>query len=134
MEILNKSTIITKVKQLCFPKNSYWLVMGAALVLHGIKCSTHDIDIGCTKELFEKLIKQGFENSISRSGKEKIVINDNISIYKEWSSDEIVFICGLPVVSLGCIIKDKEKLGRDKDISDINLIAEYLNSRRLEND
>ena len=123
---LNKKDILTILSQLPFPPNSFWIVMGGALVLHGIRDTTRDIDIGCTNELFELLKSTGYNVRISRSGQECIDYCDIVHIYREWKADSFVIIDHIPVVDLLSIIKDKKALGRPKDLADIDLIQEFL--------
>lgn len=124
--MLNKDKIIMTVSQLRFPQNSFWLVMGGALVMHGVRHTTKDIDIGCNNNLFEQLKSRGYDVSISRSGRERIDYTDLVHVYKDWSVDSINVIDGIPVASLTSIIKDKQSFGRSKDIVDIELIRQAL--------
>ena len=127
MEIgLNRNDIIDRLKSLPFDSDDYWIVMGAALVLHGLKCETSDIDIGCSRTLFVKLLDMGYTKIKSRSGLNKIVFSDDITFYCEWNVEYIVFIEGIKVESIEGIVKDKQKFARNKDIKDIELISAKL--------
>ena len=55
---MNKQDIIQKVHALGFPIEDFWLVTGGAMVLYGIKNETHDIDLGCSKRLADRLISK----------------------------------------------------------------------------
>ena len=123
---LNKDNVLRIISQLPFPRNSFWVIMGGALVLHGVRDVTNDIDIGCNNTLFEQLQSCGHVVSISRSGKERIDYTDLVHIYREWVVDSIDLIDNVQVASLKSIIKDKQLLGRTKDIQDIELIQQFL--------
>lgn len=115
-----------EINQLPFSNNSFWLVMGSALVLYGIRFSTHDIDLGCTNSLFNDLINNGYSVALSRSGRERIDYSSTVHIYRNWPVDKIEYINGIPVADLFSIIRDKTSFGRPKDIADVKLIQEYL--------
>lgn len=123
---LDRTDILRILAQLPFHKNSFWVVMGGALVLHRIRNTTADIDIGCTNELFEQLKGCGYEISISRSGLERIDYSALVHIYNKWPTDSIENIDGISVASLASIIKDKQHFGRPKDLADIELIQQSL--------
>ena len=123
---LNENDIKKALNNLSFPKNSFWLIMGSALVFHGIRDCTQDIDIGCCNQLFEELKSKGYTVYKSRSGKEKINYSDSIHIYRNWETTNVIFIDGIPVADLKSILKDKKKLGRPKDIIDISIIEKHL--------
>ena len=36
-----------------------WMITGSAMVLYGIREQTHDIDLGCTKQLADRLEAEG---------------------------------------------------------------------------
>lgn len=131
---LDKEMILKELSKISLPTEKYWVVMGAALVLYGIKKTTKDIDIGCDLELFNHLIEQGYELKLSNSGKKKITIKENINIYCEWDVEGIVLIDSIPVADLKSIINDKQKLGRDKDLEDINIINGFLGKGLYNND
>ncbi|MCI8508467.1 MAG: hypothetical protein HFJ06_07915 [Lachnospiraceae bacterium] len=125
----NKSMILEELRNSSLPIEQYWVVMGAALVLHGVKETTRDIDIGCSLELFNYLLGRGYKLKLSGSGKKKITINKNINIYCEWNINGFVIIDSIQVADLDTIISDKKKLGRDKDIVDINSIILFKSKK-----
>lgn len=101
---------------------------GAALVLHGVKEYTRDIDIGCSKELFKNLIEQGNKIQMLKNF-EGIIIDDCIEIFKDWNADKVVYIGDIPVADLYSIRKYKQALAREKDIRDIELIDKYMSAK-----
>ncbi|WP_425448840.1 hypothetical protein [Dethiothermospora halolimnae] len=123
--MLYKKDIIKILKEVDLPLGEYWLTSGAALVIHGVKEATNDIDLGCTTELIEDFIEEGCKYEVVEDGSRIVEVNDKIEILENWFVDKIEFICGLPVGSLESIKKQKSELGREKDIKDIRLIDEF---------
>ncbi|MDF2841168.1 MAG: hypothetical protein K0Q99_1940 [Clostridia bacterium] len=123
--MLNKIEILTKLKKLNFPINQYCVMTGAALVLHGIKETTADIDIGCSEELLQWLQQQGYKLQ-RRKKYEGIVIDDCIEVFGNWKAEKVVYKDGIPIADIQCIRKYKEDLSREKDLADIKLIDEYI--------
>lgn len=125
--MLNKSDIISIMEKFPYDRGHFWISTGAALVLHGVKSETRDIDIGCDEELFQKLIDDGCETSVFPDGGVKVSYGQYIEVYKNWSVGQVENICSLPVLSLQSIISIKTFLGREKDLNDIALIKDFLN-------
>lgn len=123
---LNRKDIIQIVQDLPYNKESFWLVMGSAMVMWGIKDSTGDIDIGCLKELFDYLLEQGFSKQVSRSGRWRIDYGSQVHFYLEWSVENLVVINNIQVADINSIVNDKKRFKRSKDIQDLNLIQDYL--------
>lgn len=127
MNMLNKEDLVQRLNELPFPKSEYWVVAGGAMVLHGFRPHTHDIDLGCSTLLADSLEQQGFKVLRCADGTRKIIYSAAIEIFENWLEDGVETICGIPVVSAGGLIKMKEKLGREKDFADIALIKKALN-------
>jgi hypothetical protein len=123
--MLNKKAILQKLEELNFPKNQYCVMTGAALVLQGVKEYTGDIDIGCSEELFQNILKQGYRLQQLKSF-EGIIIDETIEVFRNWQAEKIVYIENIPVAEIYCIRKYKDNLGREKDLRDIELIDIYL--------
>lgn len=126
--MLDKNQILDKLKNLNFPKSQYCVMTGAALVLHGIKPETADIDIGCTSTLFKELLNKGFEIKHKKPF-EAIIIDDCIEIYENWAPEKTEIVEGIPVADIKSIRKYKEELGRHKDLKDIELIDKFLEQK-----
>ena len=124
--MLNKNNIIDILKELKLPAKEYWITSGAALVIHGVKESTRDIDLGCTTDLVECFIKKGCKYRVAGDNTRIVEVNDEIELLENWFVDEVEFIDGLPLASLLSVRKQKEVLGREKDITDIKMIDEYI--------
>lgn len=123
-EIMNKITIIEKIRGLNFNVNEFWVIAGAALVLHGLREETADIDLACTKRLFSTLLLQGYSVERNELGYRKICLEKDIEIFEEWHVAGIVFIDDIPTTSLEGLKEMKLKMGRAKDIRDVKLIEE----------
>ena len=127
--MLGKEEIIKILKNMELPLNEYWITSGAGLVIHGVKETTNDIDLGCTTNLVELFLKKGCNYTVEKDSSRIVQINDTIEILENLFVDEIVFIDGLPVGSLESIKKQKTQLGREKDIKDIRLIDDYIKNK-----
>lgn len=129
IKMLGKEDIVKILKNMELPLSEYWITSGAGLVIHGVKETTNDIDLGCTTNLVELFLKKGCKYKVEKDNSRIIQINDTIEILENWFVDEIVIIDGLPVGSLESIKKQKAQLGREKDIKDIKLIDDYIKNR-----
>ncbi len=128
--MLDREEIVCLLKETGFHIEEYWVTSGAAMVLHGIKDKTRDIDLGCTSELADKLEREGYSTETLCDGTRRIVFSEAIEIFENWVEDRAVLLDGLPVVSIEGMIMMKEKLGREKDHKDICLIQEFRSSRQ----
>ena len=124
--MLRKDEIIGLLNEAAFDRSEYWVTSGAAMVLHGIKETTRDIDLGCTTQMADRLEREGYDVEVLRDGSRKIVFSCAIEIFENWIKDQVILLEGLPVVSMDGMIRMKEKLGRKKDLEDIFLIKEHL--------
>jgi len=125
--MLDKEEIICLLRESALDTREYWVTSGAAMVLHGIKDVTRDIDLGCTSKLADQLEKQGHCVEILRDGSRKITFSETIELFENWVEDTVILLEGLPVVSVEGMILMKEKLGREKDLADVRLIRAFRN-------
>lgn len=123
MNMFDKRSLIQRIKGLPFPEKEYWVVAGGAMVLHGFRPQTHDIDLGCSTLLADKLEQQGYSVSRCDDGTRKILYSEDIEIFENWLEGTIEIIHGVPVVSVDGLIQMKKKLGREKDLADIALMT-----------
>ena len=128
--MFDKHSLLQRLQKLTFSKKEYWVVAGGAMVLHGFRPQTHDIDLGCSTLLADELEQQGFAISLYEDGTRKILYSENIEIFENWIEDTVVIISGVPVVSVDGLIQMKKKLGREKDLADIALIENVRKSRQ----
>ena len=120
--MFEKLSLLRRLRKLPFSEKEYWVVAGGAMVLHGFRPQTRDIDLGCTTLLANKLEQQGYAVSHCEDGTRKILYSENIEIFENWIEDTVEIIGGVPVVSIDGLIEMKKKLGRQKDLEDIALI------------
>ncbi len=114
------------LNDLNLPPSEYWITSGSALVMHGVKQYTKDIDLGCTNSLWDFFLQNGHMFKVGKDNSKIMQINEYVEVIKEYYVEEIEFVEGLPTGSLKSIKKQKESLGREKDIIDIKLIDEYI--------
>lgn len=120
--MFDQYSLIQRLKELSFSEKEYWVVAGGAMVLHGFRPHTHDIDLGCSTFLADQLEQQGYLVSRCDDGTRKILYSDNIEIFENWIEGTVEIISGVPVVCVDGLIQMKKKLGREKDLADIALI------------
>lgn len=122
INMFDKYSLLQQLQKLSFPEEEYWVVAGGAMVLHGVRPQTHDIDLGCSTLLADKLEQQGYAVSRCEDGTRKILYSENIEIFENWIEGAVEIISGVPVVCIDGLIQMKKKLGREKDLADIALI------------
>ncbi len=120
--MFDKKSLLQRLQELPFSKKEYWVVAGGAMVLHGFRTQTHDIDLGCSTLLADELEQQGYVVSYCEDGTRKILYSENIEIFENWIDGTVEIINSVPVVCVDGLIQMKNKLGREKDLEDIALI------------
>ena len=125
--MLNKEDILNMLKREQLDTNKYWLTSTAALVLHGVKESANDIDIGAGTDFVNEYISYGKKLRVGKNDVRIVSITDYIEVIENWYVDKIEYIDDIPVASLEDIKRQKLELGRQKDFADIELINIYQN-------
>ncbi len=120
--MFEKQSLIQRLRALPFSEKEYRAVAGGAMVLHGFRTQTRDIDLGCTTLLADQLERQGYSVSRCDDGTRKISYSEEIELFENWLEGAVEMISGVPVVCVDGLIKMKKKLGREKDFADIVLI------------
>lgn len=123
--MFRKETIKESLSALPLKPGDYCVITGTALVMHGIKEETKDIDISCTKKAFRTLTAQGYpikQGDFAR----KVIYSDDVEIFEDWHRGAIAMIEEVPVASLESVIMMKKQLGREKDRIDIAKIEAHL--------
>ncbi len=120
--MFDKQSLIKRLKELPFPEKEYWVVGGGAMVLHGFRPQTHDIDLGCSTLLADELEQQGYPVSRCVDGSRQILYAEDVEIFENWLEGTVEMTNGIPVVCVDGLIQMKRKLGREKDLKDIALI------------
>lgn len=129
--MFDKCSLLQRLQELPFSKKEYWVVAGGAMVLHGFRPKTHDIDLGCSTRLADELEQQGYAVSRSEDGTRKIFYAEDVEIFENWIEGTLETIDGFPVVCVEGLIRMKKKLGREKDFADIELIEKARGTGRL---
>lgn len=122
----DRELIIEKLKEINFPKDEYWIIAGGAMVMYGFRPSTRDIDIGCTTKLADKLEQEGYPTTPYKNKLRRIEYSETIELFEGWTENTADLIEGIPVITIEGLIKMKERLGREKDLRDIELIKSHL--------
>lgn len=102
------------------------MTSGAALVLHGVKETAGDIDLGCTTALADRFAAAGCRYRVAADQRRIVEIHPSVELIENWWVQQIQWIEGLPVASLADIRRQKLELGRDKDLRDIALIDAFV--------
>lgn len=124
---MTQKEIKQKLQTLDFPSSEYWVITGSAMVLYGIREQTHDIDLGCTKQLADRLEAEGCPVERLADGNRKILMGEDVEIFENWLYDRVESVDGFPVISLKGLITMKKALGREKDLRDLALIQSFQN-------
>ena len=123
---MKKADIIRELSSFPFSPSDYWIITGAAMVLYGIREETADIDLGCTKDMADRLESAGFPCVVSEGGRRKIKYSTSIEIFEDWLRDTVETLEGYQVISIKGLIEMKQELGRPKDKRDLELINSFL--------
>ena len=132
--MFDKYALLGRLRELPFSEKEYWVVAGGAMVLHGFRPQTHDIDLGCSTLLADQLERQGYAVSRCEDGSRKILYSENIEIFENWIEGTVEMIDGVPVVCIDGLIRMKKRLGREKDLADIALIEKVRGKAGLQYD
>ena len=120
--MFDKQSLLRRLGELSFPETDYWVITGGAMVLYGFRPQTHDIDMGCTTSLADRLEEEGYPVTRLADGTRKIAYSDDVEIFENWLEGTVELVEGVPVMSVDGLIEMKRKLGREKDLADIALI------------
>ena len=123
---MKKDDIISKLKTLDFDPDEYWVIMGAAMVIYGIKEETPDIDLGCTSEMADRLEEKGCLYKVTPDGNRWLRVGSGVEVFENWLYDTIVVKDEIPIISIQGLLTMKQRSGREKDSEDIELIKKYL--------
>lgn len=131
INMFDKCSLLQRLQALSFPETEYWVVAGGAMVLHGFRPQTRDIDLGCSTLLADELERRGYAVSRCEDGTRKILYDEHVEIFENWIEGSVEITGGIPVVSVDGLIQMKKRLGREKDFADIALIEQAGKTGRL---
>lgn len=123
---MNKKELIERLRAFPYDVREYWVVAGGTMVLHGIKAETADIDLGCTPRMADQLQAEGYPYQITHDGNRWFKLGGDMEVFENWLYDAPVLIDGIPTLSIAGLIEMKRRLGREKDMKDIELINAYI--------
>lgn len=128
---MNKKEMIEILKAERLDTKDTVVVMGGALLLHGLREETHDIDINVSQETYQSLLDRGYKTDLNSIGRDRILVmngENEIEIFDD-GIDEVEYeeIDGVYVQTLESILNWKKILNREKDQKDIEVITSILN-------
>ena len=136
---MNKNEFLKCIEKYNLPKKEFVILSGGSLLLRDIKKTSHDIDIVVTEQL-EKYLLNYYDNVeiewYDEDSKKNVYIIDNVFSFSSnldhvLENSEYEIINGYQVQTLDSIITMKQKLGRKKDLKDIEIIKNYLNIKNI---
>ena len=130
--MLNKEDVIRIVNELDLPKDKFVVTSGSAMVLHGLREGTNDVDITVNKELFEYFEDKGYYVKYYKINENRtcvlIDLTYDVQIIRaeEIPSEYVTIIDGIPTQTVEYLLEFKLGLNRDKDQNDIKVLKKYL--------
>ena len=129
---MKKIELLNLLKELNFPKDEYYVLSGASLVLRGIRKEANDLDLCISEELFNE-IKGKYnlaEGNKNECGFYKI--NDNLEIVVNKKEDFKMEIGEkYNLEDLQTILDFKIKRNKPKDQKDIENIKKHLEKNNI---
>lgn len=124
---MKKIELLNLLEELDFPKDEYYVLSGASLVLRGIKEEANDLDLCISAKLFNQ-IKDKFNLTDERKNECGFYkINDNLEIVVDKKEDFKMEIGEkYNLEDLQTILDFKLKRNKPKDKDDIENIKKYL--------
>ena len=124
---MNKKELLELADTLNLSKEEYCILSGGALVSHGLREQTNDLDIDITQNGFE-LLKKKFNIELINEEKKQYKVTDEIECFLvDKLESDIIYIDNYPCESLISIYNFKKRINREKDRADILAIEKYLN-------
>ncbi|MBR3490478.1 MAG: hypothetical protein IKH36_03195 [Bacilli bacterium] len=126
---MNKETYLKKLDELELDKSRYCIISGGAMLMHGLKETTNDIDIKVLPSYFEEL-KERFTFNKSPKFDYLYELGDEIELaVQDFKDEDVEFVDGYPVELLEIELQWKIEHKRDKDKEAIEKIKAYLASK-----
>lgn len=145
---LNRNEVLRVYKELLdtfkLKQTDLWLSAGAALVIHGIREFTSDIDAGCRTDTLLKVSNQLNREPIPFQG--SVMFCNEVSLQlpvEEWFTDfysedktdinKLVFIDGVAVWDLDSLLEQKQRMLLLPNRSDEKLLQDVKDIRAISN-
>ena len=126
---MNKETYLKKLDELELDKSRYCIISGGAMLMHGLKETTNDIDIKVLPSYFEEL-KERFTFNKSPKFDYLYELGDEIELaVQDFKDEDVEYVDGYPVELLEIELQWKIEHKRDKDKEAIEKIKAYLASK-----
>lgn len=124
---MNKEQLLSLLSKLNLPKDEYYVLSGASLVIRGIREQAKDLDLCISKELFEQ-IKDKYDLTEDKKNEFGFYkINDLLEIVVDEKEDFNMEVCEpYNLENLSTILEYKLKRNLAKDKTDVEKIKEYL--------
>lgn len=124
---MNKEELLKLAYTLKLPKEEYCIISGGALLLHGLREKTNDLDIDVTQKGLD-ILNQEYKLELINESKKQYKVTDDIECFLvDKLESDIIFIDSYPCESLISIYNMKKRLNREKDQADILTIEKFLN-------
>ena len=78
---MRKADIVKRLNALGFNQADYWVITGSAMVLYGLREQTHDIDLGYTTALADRLEAQGTPVEYRADGSRTLTIGGDVELF-----------------------------------------------------
>ncbi len=132
---MKKEEIVSTVKSLNLPENSYVVFGSAPLAAAGLR-EANDIDLLVSEKVFAELQKSGWKE-VHKSSDDKPLVHDVFEAHKNWNFSQYsptlenllksaTIIEGIPFASIEEVRKWKVASRRLKDLRDIELIDKTM--------
>ena len=95
--MFDQAALLQRLRELPFPEKEYWVVAGGAMVLHGFRQQTRDIDLGGSTRLADQLERQGYAVSRCEDGTRKIIYSEHIEIFENWIEGAVECSAAFPL-------------------------------------
>ena len=124
---MNREQLLDLLKELNLPKDEYYVLSGASLVIRGIREQASDLDLCISKELFEQ-IKDKYNLTEDKKNECGFYhINDSLEVVVNEKENFNMEVCEpYNLEDLNTILEFKIKRNKPKDQVDIERIQEYL--------
>ena len=123
---MRKEDIAARLKEFPYDPKDYWVVAGGAMVLHGFREETADLDLGCSSDMADELEAKGFPHRTTPDGNRWFKLGEDLEAFENWLCRTVVRVDGIPVISAEGLLELKRAGGREKDKRDVELILKGM--------
>lgn len=124
-----------RIEALKLKPREYVVIGGTAMDMLGMR-KTKDVDLVVSKEAYAKLRDKKWKEYVLDDGK-RILSYHGYKVMTKWMGYDLAHlqktaqtIGGIPVMGIAKLIDCKERMGREKDLADIELIKQFQTSRK----